>query len=56
MIGIDRDELPWVRALIALLRHPDPTVGELACHALRYLADSAAKHASGDAAALEPPA
>jgi hypothetical protein len=35
-------ELRWVRALIALLRHPDPVVAELTRHALEYLSDSAA--------------
>jgi len=37
MIGLHSDELPWIRALVALLRHPDPTVPELARQALLYL-------------------
>ncbi|MGA2041581.1 MAG: hypothetical protein ABSH42_20060 [Bryobacteraceae bacterium] len=42
VIGVDASELRWVRALIALLRHPDPVVAELTRHALDYLRDSAA--------------
>jgi len=43
VIGVDPAEVPYVRALISLLRHPDPTVGELARHALDYLGDTAAR-------------
>ncbi|HEY9140871.1 MAG TPA: hypothetical protein VIN93_08260 [Bryobacteraceae bacterium] len=42
VIGVDASELRWVRALISLLRHPDPVVAELTRHALEYLSDSAA--------------
>jgi len=42
VIGVDARELHWVRALISLLRHPDPVVPELTRHALEYLSDSAA--------------
>jgi len=42
VIGVDASELRWVRALIALLRHPDPVVAELTRHTLDYLRDSAA--------------
>ena len=41
MIGLSPDELPWVRSLVALLRHPDPTIPELARQALLYLSNSA---------------
>jgi hypothetical protein len=41
MIGLAPEELPWVRSLIALLRHSDPTVPELARQALLYLARAA---------------
>ncbi|HEY1239414.1 MAG TPA: hypothetical protein VGF16_02610 [Bryobacteraceae bacterium] len=41
MIGLFPDELPWVRSLVALLRHPDPTIPELARQALLYLARAA---------------
>ena len=41
LIGIEPPELPWLRVLIALLRHPDPVVPELARQALVYLADAA---------------
>lgn len=37
MIGLSTDELPWMRRLVGLLRHPDPTVPELARQALLYL-------------------
>jgi hypothetical protein len=37
MIGLHKEELPWVRLLVALLRNPDPTVAELARQALLYL-------------------
>jgi hypothetical protein len=37
VIGLCPDELPWMRMLVGLLRHPDPTVPELARQALLYL-------------------
>ena len=37
IIGLEPDELPWVRLLIRLLRHPDPFVAELARDALVYV-------------------
>lgn len=37
MIGLDPREIQWLRLVIALLRHPDPVVGEVAQQALRYL-------------------
>jgi len=51
VIGVLPSELPWVRKLIALLRHPDPAVSELARQALLYLGESAARH---DPPATEP--
>jgi len=42
MIGLDAAELPYLRALVSLLRHPDPNVGELARQALEYLSENAA--------------
>ena len=44
VIGLDSHELQWIRMLVALLRHPDPLVPELACQALLYL--SRANHSS----------
>ena len=41
LIGIEPRELPWLRVLVALLRHPDPAVPELARQALVYLVDGA---------------
>jgi hypothetical protein len=43
VIGIDSGELRWIRTLVALLRHPDPSVPELARQALLYLTDAAAQ-------------
>jgi len=43
VIGLDPWELPWVRLVIALLRHPDPVVGEVSREALRYLEGVAAR-------------
>ena len=42
VVGIETSELRWIRTLIALLRHPDPSIPELARQALMYLMDSAA--------------
>lgn len=50
MIGIEPGELRWIRILVSLLRHPDPSVPELARQALIYLSD-----ASADRALSEPP-
>ncbi len=43
MIGVQPEELSWLRALVALLRHPDPSVPELARQALLYLEKAARK-------------
>ena len=43
MIGIERDEISWLRMLVTLLRHPDPSVPELARQALIYLTDAAGR-------------
>ena len=40
MIGIAPQELPWMRLLVQLLRHPDPGVPELVRQALLYLSES----------------
>ncbi len=37
MIGLDPRELAWLRLVVALLRHPDPVVVEVAREALQYL-------------------
>jgi hypothetical protein len=46
IIGIDPEELPWIRLLVFLLRHPDPVVPELAHQALLYLEKAAAQSPS----------
>lgn len=38
MIGLQREELEWVRLLVRLLRHADPLAPELARQALEYVA------------------
>ena len=43
LIGVRVDELPWLRLLVSLLRHPDPSVPELARQALMYLDDAAGR-------------
>ena len=47
IIGFQPDELPWIRLLVSLLRHPDPSVSELTQRALRYLVDTSATNANG---------
>jgi hypothetical protein len=49
VIGIQPDELRWIRMLLALLRHSDPGMPELARQALLYLSQSADQpaHLSG---------
>ena len=43
IMGIETRELRWIRMLVLLLRHPDPTVPELARQALLYLTEAAGK-------------
>jgi len=43
MIGISAPELCWIRTLVQLLRHPDPSVPELTRQALLYMTDAAAR-------------
>ncbi|HLK67616.1 MAG TPA: hypothetical protein VKU19_29470 [Bryobacteraceae bacterium] len=43
VIGLDAAELRWIRMLVSLLRHPDPSVAELARQALTYLTEAAAR-------------
>jgi len=45
IIGISPEELQWIRMLVALLRHPDPTLPELTRQALLYLSHSAGETA-----------
>lgn len=53
MIGISPHELPWIRMLVQLLRHPDPGVAEVARQALLYLRDAAGGRQSTSAANLD---
>lgn len=41
MIGVEPGELRWLKTLVWLLRHPDPSVPELARQALLYLTGAA---------------
>lgn len=43
VIGLDAAEIRWIHMLVALLRHPDPSMPELARQALLYLTDAAGK-------------
>jgi hypothetical protein len=45
LIGIETGELPWLRVVVALLRHPDPSVAELTRQALIYLGNAAGERA-----------
>lgn len=53
VIGVETCELRWVRMLITLLRHPDPSVPELARQALLYLTDSAGKRVSAQPESMD---
>jgi hypothetical protein len=52
VIGIETAEIRWIRMLVALLRHPDPSVPELARQALVYLTDAAGKRTTSHAETL----
>ncbi len=49
IIGIEPGELRWIRILVSLLRHPDPSVPELARQALIYLSEASADRAFPEA-------
>ncbi len=53
VIGIGPAELRWIRMLIQLLRHPDPSVPELARQALLHLTDAAGKRSLPGTGALD---
>jgi hypothetical protein len=53
IIGVEPDELPWVRILVFLLRHPDPVVPELAHQALLYLQNAACQGGREQAVAVD---
>jgi len=52
MIGIDANELRWIRLALFLLRHPDPLTAEMTRQALLYLENSAHQQAQPPAAAV----
>jgi len=52
VIGVQPEELTWIRLLIFLLRHPDPVVSELTRQGLLYL--EAGSHQQGQIAARIP--
>jgi hypothetical protein len=43
LIGVQNEELVWIRLLVSLLRHPDPAVPELARQALLYVRETSGK-------------
>jgi hypothetical protein len=53
LIGVTPQELKWLRILVALLRHPDPSVPELARQALVYLTEAADKRCHSAGAILD---
>jgi hypothetical protein len=53
IIGLDPEELGPVRMLVSLLRHADPSVGNLARKALEYVADTAITRGPGGAGFLD---
>jgi len=53
LIGLEPHELHWLRTLVALLRHPDPSVPELARQALLYLTEAAGKRAVANTNSLD---
>ena len=55
VIGIQPEELVWIRLLVPLLRHPDPVVPELVRQALLYLEAAAAKSPQANAIAVDSP-
>ena len=54
VIGVEPGELGWVRMLVHLLRHPDPSVPELARQALSYLSEAAGRRDVPQSVRLEP--
>jgi hypothetical protein len=56
VIGVEPDELRWIRMLILLLRHPDPGTPELVRQALLYLTDTAVQRVFSPADDSDPAA
>ena len=56
VIGLESDELPAVRSLVALLRHSDPKIAELTRQALYYLEEIAAMGIEPGAGRMDTPA
>lgn len=54
LIGVGREELRWLRTLVWLLRHPDPSVPELARQALLYLTGAAEQKLTKEKMSDEP--
>jgi hypothetical protein len=53
VIGMSASELCWVRTLVGLLRHPDPSIPELARQALLYLGEAAQKRVAAHPATVD---
>ena len=53
IIGIETSELRWIRMLVSLLRHPDPSVPELARQALVYLTEAAGRRGIPEGQSLD---
>ena len=54
VIGVEPEELRWLRTLVWLLRHPDPSVPELARQALLYLTGAAEQRGAKSEISEEP--
>jgi len=55
LIGLEPHELQWLRSLVTLLRHPDPSVPELARQALLYVTETAGKRSISRSEAPDQP-
>jgi hypothetical protein len=54
VIGVEPDELGWIRLLVSLLRHPDPSVPELARQALLFVSEDSRKGSIPPPEPLQP--
>jgi hypothetical protein len=54
VIGVEREELRWLRTLVWLLRHPDPNAPQLARQTLLYLTEAAEQRGAETKMSDEP--
>jgi hypothetical protein len=53
IIGVQPEELRWLRLVVDLLRHPDPGVAQLTSCALLYVQQMAGQRAKADPAGAQ---